>query len=66
MEKQNILNKNDNINLEDQQIIEQIDEYNINQLLMNIFKRLLIKAEANKSEKNDNSSLLSILITRTQ
>ena len=64
MEKQNIINKNDNINLEDQQIIEQIDEYNINQLLMNIFKRLLIKGEANKSEKNDNSSLLSILIEK--
>ena len=55
---------NKNINLEDQQLIEQIDEYNINQLLMNIFNKLLIKGETQKSEKNDNSSLLSSLIEK--
>ena len=66
MERQNIINNNENIKLEDQQLIEQIDEYNINQLLMNIFKRLLIKAETQKTEKNDNTnnSLLSILIEK--
>ena len=42
MKNQNEIIKNDNLNNEDEQLIERIDEYNINQLLMNIFKRLLI------------------------
>ena len=61
---QNDLDNKKNINLEDQQLIEQIDEYNINQLLMNIFNRLLIKGETQKGEKKDNSSLLSSLIEK--
>ena len=64
MNNQNEIIKNDNLNNEDEQLIERIDEYNINQLLMNIFKRLLIKGESQKSEKNDNSSLLNILIEK--
>jgi hypothetical protein len=63
--KQNEINNNDNIDLENQELIEQVDEYNINQLLMNIFKRLLMKGETKKSENtNDNSSLLSALIEK--
>ena len=65
MRKQNEINNNDNIDLENQGLIEQVDEYNINQLLMNIFKRLLMKGETKKSENtNDNSSLLSALIEK--
>ena len=64
MKNQNEIIKNDNLNNEDEQLIERIDEYNINQLLMNIFKRLIIKGESQKSEKNDNSSLLNILIEK--
>ena len=64
MKNQNEIIKNDNLNNEDEQLIERIDEYNINQLLMNIFKRLIIKGENQKSEKNDNSSLLNILIEK--
>ena len=65
MRKQNEINNNDNIDLENQELIEQVDEYNINQLLMNIFKRLLMKGETKKSENtNDNSSLLSALIEK--
>ena len=64
MKNQNEIIKNDNLNNEDEQLIERIDEYNINQLLMNIFKRLLMKGETQKSEKNDNSSLLLILIEK--
>ena len=64
MKKSKEIHQNENINLEDEQLIEKIDEYNINQLLMNIFKRLLMKGETQKSEKNDNSSLLSILIEK--
>lgn len=58
------INNNENISLEDKQLIEQIDEYNINQLLMNLFKRLLMKAETLKKEKNDNLELLSSLIEK--
>ena len=64
MKNQKKINNNENINLEDKQLIEKIDEYNINQLLMNIFKRLLMKGENQKSEKNDNSALLSSLIEK--
>ena len=63
MKKQNELTHN-YINLEDQQLIEQVDEYNLNQLLMNIFKRLLIKGETKKSESNDNYAILSTLIEK--
>ena len=64
MENQKDIYNNENINLENQQLIDPIDEYNINQLLMNIFKRLIMKGENQKSEKNgknDNSALLSSL-----
>ena len=65
MRNQNKINYNENIDLENQELIEQVDEYNINQLLMNIFKRLLMKGETKKSENpNDNSSLLSALIEK--
>ena len=65
MRKQNEINNNDNIDLENQELIEQVDEYNINQLLMNIFKRLLMKGETKKSDNNnDNSSILSALIEK--
>ena len=67
MENQKDIYNNENINLENQQLIDQIDEYNINQLLMNIFKRLIMKGENQKSEKNgknDNSALLSSLIEK--
>ena len=66
MENQNKIN-DENINLEDRQLIEQVDEYNINQLLINIFKRLLMKGETQKiekPEKNDGSALLSSLIEK--
>ena len=47
MSKQNKINNENeiinSINSEDEQIIEKVDEYNINQLLMNLFKRLLNK-----------------------
>jgi hypothetical protein len=70
MEKKNKININENINLDDQQLIEQIDEYNINQLLMNLFRRLLIKGETQKTEQkdtknnNNNDSILSILVEK--
>ena len=64
MKNPNEISNNENLNNEDEQLIERIDEYNINQLLMNIFKRLIIKGESQKSEKNDNSSLLNILIEK--
>jgi len=64
MKNPNEISNNENLNNEDEQLIERIDEYNINQLLMNIFKRLIIKGETQKSEKNDNSSLLNILIEK--
>ena len=67
MEYQNKLKNNENINLDDNQLIEQIDEYNINQLLINLFKRLLMKGETKKnekSEKSDNSALLFSLIDK--
>ena len=39
--------------INDQKLIEQIDEYNLNQLLMNLFKRLIMKAENIKKENQD-------------
>ena len=68
MSKQNKINNENeiinSINLEDKQIIEKVDEYNINQLLMNLFKRLLIKCETKQDSNNDNDSLLKILIEK--
>ena len=68
MSKQNKINNENeiinSINLEDGQIIEKVDEYNINQLLMNLFKRLLIKCETKQDSNNDNDSLLKILIEK--
>lgn len=68
MSKQKKINKENeiinSINLEDEQIIEKVDEYNINQLLMNLFKRLLIKCETKQDSNNDNDSLLKILIEK--
>ena len=57
-------NENENINIEDEQLIQKIDEYNINQLLMNLFKRLLIKSEAQSDSNNENNSLLKILVEK--
>ena len=67
MENQKKIKNKENINLDDKQLIDQVDEYNINQLLINLFKRLLMKGETQKnekSEKNDNSALLSSLIEK--
>ena len=69
MSKQNKINNENeiinSINLEDEQIIEKVDEYNINQLLMNLFKRLIMKCETNQnSNNNDNNALLQILIEK--
>lgn len=68
MSKQNKINNENEIinstNPEDEQIIEKVDEYNINQLLMNLFKRLLIKCETKQDSNNDNDSLLKILIEK--
>ena len=68
MSKQNKINNENeiinSINSEDEQIIEKVDEYNINQLLMNLFKRLLIKCETKQDSNNDNNSLLKILIEK--
>ena len=68
MSKQNKINNENeiinSINSEDKQIIEKVDEYNINQLLMNLFKRLLIKCETKQDSNNDNDSLLKILIEK--
>ena len=68
MSKQNKINNENeiinSINSEDEQIIEKVDEYNINQLLMNLFKRLLIKYETKQDSNNDNDSLLKILIEK--
>ena len=68
MSKQNKINNENeiinSINSEDEQIIEKVDEYNINQLLMNLFRRLLIKCETKQDSNNDNDSLLKILIEK--
>ena len=63
-EPNQIKNENKIISPEEEQLIGKIDEYNINQLLMNLFKRLIMKGETQKTEKNDNSSLLSSLIEK--
>ena len=63
-EKEKINNENQILNKEDEKLIEKVDEYNINQLLMNLFKRLLIKCETKQESNNDNDSLLKILIEK--
>ena len=64
-EPNQINNENKIISSEEEQLIEKIDEYNINQLLMNLFKRLIMKCETNQnSNNNDNNALLQILIEK--
>ena len=64
-EPNQINNENKIISPEEEQLIEKIDEYNINQLLMNLFKRLIMKCETNQnSNNNDNNALLQILIEK--
>ena len=69
MKKLNKTDKeNEEIDINDEQLISKIDEYNINQLLMNLFKRLLIKCESlqnkNNNDNKDNNSLLQMLIEK--
>jgi len=64
-EPNQIKNENKIISPEEEQLIGKIDEYNINQLLMNLFKRLIMKCETNQnSNNNDNNALLQILIEK--
>ena len=64
-EKEKIKNENQILNKEDEKLIEKVDEYNINQLLMNLFKRLLMKCETQQnSNNNDNNALLQILVEK--
>ena len=64
-EKEKINNENQILNKEDEKLIEKVDEYNINQLLMNLFKRLLMKCETQQnSNNNDNNALLQILVEK--
>ena len=69
MKKLNKTDKeNEEIDINDEQLISKIDEYNINQLLMNLFKRLLIKCESlqnkNNKDNKDNNALLQMLIEK--
>ena len=64
-EKEKINNENQILNKDDEKLIEKVDEYNINQLLMNLFKRLLMKCETQQNpNNNDNSALLQILVEK--
>jgi len=64
-EKEKINNENQILNKEDEKLIEKVDDYNINQLLMNLFKRLLMKCETQQnSSNNDNNALLQILVEK--
>ena len=67
-EKEKINNENQILNKEDEKLIEKVDEYNINQLLMNLFKRLLMKCESlqnkNNNDNKDNNALLQMLIEK--
>ena len=45
---------NNIITAEDEKLISKIDEYNINQLLLNIFNRLIIKADSSISNQTQN------------
>jgi hypothetical protein len=63
--KNKLKNENKIISNEEEQLIQKIDEYNINQLLMNLFKRLIMKFETNQNANNDdNNALLQILIEK--
>ena len=66
MKKLNKIDKeNEEIDINDEQLINKIDEYNINQLLMNLFKRLLMKCESLQNKNNnDNNALLQMLIEK--
>ena len=69
MKKLNKTDKeNEEIDINDEQLINKIDEYNINQLLMNLFKRLLMKCESlqnkNNNDNKDNNALLQMLIEK--
>ena len=69
MKKLNKIDKeNEEIDINDEQLINKIDEYNINQLLMNLFKRLLMKCESIQNKNNnynkDNNALLQMLIEK--
>ena len=64
-EPNQINNENKIISPEEEKLIEKIDEYNINQLLMNLFKRLLMKCETQQNSNNkDNNALLQILVEK--
>ena len=64
-ENELITNKENNFfNLEDENLIQKVDEYNINQLLMNLFKRLIMKCETQEIKNNQISSILPILIEK--
>ena len=43
IEKDKINNENQIFTIQDEKLIQKVDEYKINQLLMNLFKRLLMK-----------------------
>ena len=63
--KNKLKNENKIISNEEEQLIQKIDEYNIKQLLMNLFKRLIMKFETNQNANNDdNNALLQILIEK--
>ena len=52
-------NNNNTITQEDEKLISKIDEYNINQLLLNIFNRLIIKADLSIPNQNPDNALNS-------
>lgn len=64
--------KNQNNINNDEKLIEKVDQYNINRLLMNIFKKLIIKAESkysgsNKTDNNfSNNNEISQLIEKVK
>ena len=65
IEKDKINNENQIFTSQDEKLIQKVDEYNINQLLMNLFKRLLMKCETQQNpNNNDNSALLQILVEK--
>ena len=65
IEKDEINNENQIFSSQDEKLIQKVDEYNINQLLMNLFKRLLMKCETQQNpNNNDNSALLQILVEK--
>ena len=66
IENDKISNGNQIISIEDEKLIQKVDEYNINQLLMNLFKRLLMKCETQQNSNNNdnNNALLKILVEK--